>query len=77
MRPMARTAQIQRFPLPSADDSEKDVPLREDIRLLGRILGDTVREQEGEEVFELVEQIRQASIRFHRDNEIGARRAHP
>ena len=43
-------------------------------RLLGRILGDTVREQEGEEVFELVEQIRKASIRFHRDNEVGARR---
>ena len=38
------------------------------------ILGDTVREQEGEEVFELVEHIRQASIRFHRDNEAGARR---
>ena len=71
---MARTAQIQSLPLRSANASEKDVPLREDIRLLGRILGDTVREQEGEEVFELVEQIRQASIRFHRDNEIGARR---
>ena len=71
---MARTAQVQKLPLPFADASEKDVPLREDIRLLGRILGDTVREQEGEEIFELVEQIRQASIRFHRDNEIGARR---
>ena len=58
----------------AADESEKDVPLRDDIRLLGRILGDTVREQEGDEVFELVERIRQASIRFHRDNEAGARR---
>ena len=48
--------------------------LRDDIRLLGRILGDTVREQEGEETFDLVEQIRQASIRFHRHNEVGARR---
>jgi phosphoenolpyruvate carboxylase len=28
---------------------DKDLPLREDIRLLGRILGDTVREQEGTE----------------------------
>jgi phosphoenolpyruvate carboxylase len=56
------------------DAAEKDRPLRDDIRLLGRILGDTVREQEGEEVFELVEQIRRASIRFHRDNEVGARR---
>ena len=71
---MALTAQIQRFPLSRADEADKDVPLREDIRLLGRILGDTVREQEGEEIFELVEQIRRASIRFHRDNEVGARR---
>src|ERR1700677_4056101 len=53
---------------------EKDVPLRDDIRLLGRLLGDTVREQEGGESFGLVERIRQASIRFHRDNEAGARR---
>ena len=29
-------------------DSSKDEPLRDDIRLLGRVLGDTVREQEGE-----------------------------
>ncbi len=55
-------------------DAEKDVPLREDIRTLGRLLGDTVREQEGAEVFDLVERIRKASIRFHRDHEVGARR---
>ena len=71
---MARTARIQSLTLPPTDGSDKDVPLRDDIRLLGRILGDTVREQEGEEVFELVEQIRRASIRFHRDNEVAARR---
>src|SRR6202522_3512518 len=70
--PMAMTPKIQKPTAHSSD--EKAVPLRQDIRLLGRILGDTVREQEGEEVFELVEQIRQASIRFHRDNEVGARR---
>src|SRR6266403_3171340 len=29
----------------------KDLPLRDDIRLLGRILGDTVRSQEGEPIF--------------------------
>jgi len=34
---------------------EKDAPLRYDTRLLGRILGDTVRAQEGERVFDLVE----------------------
>ena len=57
-----------------ASESEKDEPLRADIRLLGRILGDTVREQDGADVFGIVERIRQASIRFHRDNEIEARR---
>ena len=45
---------------------EKDRPLRDDIRLLGRILGDTVRTQEGEDIFDLVERIRQTSIRFQR-----------
>ena len=53
---------------------EADVRLREDIRLLGRILGDTVRDQEGADVFDLVERIRQTSIRFHRDEDRSARR---
>jgi phosphoenolpyruvate carboxylase len=56
------------------DEDDKDAPLREDIRLLGRILGDTVREQEGGEAFAIVERIRTASIRFHRDHETSARR---
>src|SRR5712671_3748031 len=47
---------------------EEDTRLRNDIRLLGRILGDTVRDQEGADVFDLVERIRQTSIRFHRDD---------
>lgn len=50
-----------------------DAQLREDIRLLGRILGDTVRDQEGAAVFDLVERIRQSSIRFHRDDDRAAR----
>ena len=45
---MALTAKIQKLTPRSSD--EKDVPLREDIRLFGRILGQTVREQEGEEI---------------------------
>src|SRR2546429_6101671 len=53
---------------------EEDARLRNDIRLLGRILGDTVRDQEGAGVFDLVERIRQTSIRFHRDNDRPARR---
>src|SRR6195256_1517120 len=52
---------------------EEDVRLRNDIRLLGRILGDSVRDQEGANVFDLVERIRQTSIRFHRDDDRPAR----
>src|SRR5260221_1604572 len=53
---------------------EEDARLRNDIRLLGRILGDTVRDQESADVFDLVERIRQTSIRFHRDDDRPARR---
>jgi phosphoenolpyruvate carboxylase len=40
--------------------------MREDIRLLGSMLGDTVREQNGPEVFELVERARVESFRVRR-----------
>src|SRR3954453_12750806 len=53
---------------------EADSRLRNDIRLLGRILGDTVRDQEGAAVFDLVERIRTTSIRFHRHAHRTARR---
>jgi len=53
--------------------TDKDLPLRDDIRLLGRILGDTLRAQEGEASFELVERIRVSAIRFHRDDDGNAR----
>ena len=55
------------------EPTEKDAPLRYDIRLLGRILGDTVRAQEGEEVFELVEHIRRTGVQFHRNADEAAR----
>ncbi|EEB63130.1 phosphoenolpyruvate carboxylase [Corynebacterium amycolatum] len=40
--------------------------LREDIRHLGRILGQVIREQEGDEVFNLVENARRAAFELHR-----------
>jgi len=49
-----------------ADISSKDLPLREDVRLLGRILGETLREQEGEASFQLIENVRRAAVRFRR-----------
>src|SRR4051812_36093948 len=56
------------------DIPDKDLPLRDDIRLLGRILGDTVRIEQGEAVFEIIEHVRQTSIRFHRNEDQSARR---
>src|ERR1700730_7491458 len=53
---------------------DKDLPLRDDIRLLGRILGDTVREQGGGAVFGTVEHIRQSSVSFRRNEDVTARR---
>jgi phosphoenolpyruvate carboxylase len=56
-----------------ADAVEKNRPLVEDIRLLGRILGDVIREQEGQVAFELVERVRQLSVsyRLKRDAQAG------
>jgi phosphoenolpyruvate carboxylase len=45
---------------------EATEPMREDIRLLGAILGDTVREQNGEAVFDLIERARVESFRVRR-----------
>ena len=49
----------------AARDAER--PLVEDIRLLGRLLGDVIREQDGAPAFELIEQVRKLSVAFRRD----------
>ena len=74
--PMSSEAFSSRTRLQDGDSalSDDDAMLRADIRRLGRILGDTVRDQEGADVFDLVESIRQTSIRFHRDDDKPARR---
>ena len=70
---MPSEAEIRANRAEDAQALEEDTRLRNDIRLLGRILGDTVRDQEGADVFDLVERIRQTSIRFHRDEDRAAR----
>ena len=52
---------------PRSEKRDSERPLVEDIRLLGRILGDVIRVQEGAEAYELVEQIRKLSVAFRRD----------
>ena len=49
----------------TSTDNER--PLVEDIRLLGRLLGDVIREHEGLEIYELIEKIRLLSVSFRRD----------
>ena len=60
---------------PGARPRENERPLVDDIRLLGRILGDVIREQEGAAAFELIEQIRKLSVAFRRDADHEADRA--
>ncbi len=57
--------------LDSADEV-KERPLRENRRLLGRLLGDVVREQAGAATFETVERIRQSAVGFRRAEAEGA-----
>jgi len=59
----------------SSSRADKDQPLIDDIRLLGRILGDVIREQEGQAAFELIEQIRQLSVAFRRHADQSADKA--
>ena len=53
-------------PRPANRARDNERPLIEDIRLLGRILGDVIREQEGADAFELIEKIRKLSVAFRR-----------
>ncbi len=62
-------------PAPARRARENERPLVEDIRLLGRILGDVIRDQEGVAAFDLVERIRKLSVAFRRDADQDADRA--
>lgn len=44
-------------------------PLRDDVRILGRLLGEVLVEQEGNELFEIVEAVRSLSKKAHGDDQ--------
>src|SRR3954463_1390236 len=50
----------------SPDDRADEAPLRDDIRLLGRVLGEVIGEQAGADVLELVESTRLEAFRIRR-----------
>ncbi|MBI5258848.1 MAG: phosphoenolpyruvate carboxylase [Burkholderiales bacterium] len=60
--------------LDAQDAAAKNKPLVEDIRLLGRILGDVIREQEGKEAYELIERVRQLSVAYRLKKDASAGR---
>jgi phosphoenolpyruvate carboxylase len=60
--------------LDAGDAAAKNKPLVDDIRLLGRILGDVIREQEGKEAFELIERVRQLSVGYRLKKDASAGR---
>ena len=62
-------------PTTVADAADKNRRLVEDIRLLGRILGDVIREQEGQAAFDLVERVRQLSVAYRLKSDTQAGRA--
>ena len=47
---------------PAADDR-----LRDEVRQLGGLLGEVIRDEGGQALFDHVEAVRQASIAYHRD----------
>src|SRR5258706_474050 len=55
------------------DRMDKDARVGEDIRLLGRLLGDTIRAYEGEEMFARVEEIRQLAVASRRLEDVASR----
>src|SRR5450830_279736 len=74
--PPTENAMIQTPKSESAKRSkDNERPLVEDIRLLGRILGDVIRAQEGVAAYALIEQIRQLSVAFRRDADSNANKA--
>ena len=58
----------------AADAAAKNKPLVDDIRLLGRILGDVIREQEGQPAFDLIERVRQLSVAYRLKDDASAGR---
>jgi phosphoenolpyruvate carboxylase len=57
----------------ATDRQIKDARLADDIRLLGRLLGDTLRAYEGEGAFELIEEIRQLAVASRRLEDTASR----
>jgi len=70
--PMSPVTARSASPLRARTSPDKDQPLIDDIRFLGRLLGDVIREQEGQAAFDLIEQVRRLSVAFRRHADAAA-----
>ncbi len=43
--------------------------LKDNIRYLGRVLGQAILQKEGQETYDLIENIRKSAVKFHREND--------
>ncbi len=69
----ASTDQASRLDEMLTDDPiRKETPLRRDVRSLGTLLGEILKEQSGEPLYDLVEQLRQLAIQHREFSEGGA-----
>src|SRR5689334_11119253 len=51
---------------------ERSKPLRDDVRMLGRLLGENIRRFDGERIYEAVEDFRRLFKRLHRQGDESA-----
>jgi phosphoenolpyruvate carboxylase len=56
----------------SAASNAPDRILKKNIRDLGRILGEVIKDKEGQDTYDTIEAIRQAAVKFHRDGDQAA-----
>jgi phosphoenolpyruvate carboxylase len=63
---MPTRSPVSKRPAPTTNAGTKVItaPLLRDVRLLGKLLGDVIREQEGLPIFELIEKIRQLAVAY-------------
>lgn len=54
---------------PAAAPNDSTSPLRKDIRLLGKTLGEVVRDCEGRSVYEVIEKLRRTAVKFRREGD--------
>ncbi|HEY7746338.1 MAG TPA: phosphoenolpyruvate carboxylase [Desulfuromonadales bacterium] len=63
--------------LTTCDGQRKDLPLRRDVRSLGRLLGTVIREQEGETTYAAEEELRHLAIRHRELHNAGGELGNP